>query len=96
MLSEVAGPCRSSSWQKQEVSNEVPLPTEKAKYAKIHTATSSVQLYLLPGRSSSCELYQVEVLCSGSVLQLCESELKISQYSIEVVSLGPQVPDDSK
>ena len=39
-------------------------------------------------------LYQVEVLYSGSVLQLCQSELKISQCSIEVVSLGPQVLDD--
>ena len=38
-------------------------------------------------------LYQVEVLHTGSVLQLCQSELKISQCNIEVASLGPEALD---
>ena len=54
---------------------------------------SSCTFYLVEVR---LVLYQVEVLYTGSVVQLCQSELKFSQYSIEVVSLGPQVPDNSK
>ena len=77
MLSEVAGPCRSSSWQKQEVSNEVPLPTEKAKCAKIHTATSSVQFYLLSGRSSSCALPSW-----SPIHRICPSILSVEAWDL--------------
>jgi len=73
MLSEVAGPCRSSSWQKQEVSNEVPFANWKERsMLKIHTATSSVQLYLLSGRSSSCALPSW-----SPILRICSSTLSI-------------------
>ena len=77
MLSEVAGPCRSSSWQKQEVSNEVPLPTEKAKCAKIHTATSSAQFYLLSGRSSSCALPSW-----SPIHRICPSILSVEAWDL--------------
>ena len=60
---------------------------------KIHTATISVHLYLVSGRSSSCALPSSSPTCD-LFFNTLNQKLKISQCSIEVVSLGPQVLDD--
>ena len=56
MLSEVAGLVEVPLDKSKKSQTKCLCQLKRAKYAKIHTATSSVQLYLLSGRSSSCAL----------------------------------------